>query len=408
MKAETLTLTNDSEVPPVAGDLRKRAVIVDDEPAVLKLLHRVCEAMGYLVHSTSSPEEFRNLVLTEPDIILMDLVMPGVDGVELFRFLALNLVESPVVLISGSDRRVLESAARLAEFQGLRVLGALTKPFDVAELKEVLTRDRTSQGKNIPRATDPIEPEELADAIESGAIVAYLQPQIDLRTNRVAGCEALVRWVHPERGLIFPDRFISVAEQSGLIEALTDCVSKLALKQGALLARAGFPIRCSINVSAISLTEIDFPDRLLRMIEDAGARPQGVTIEVTESRIFEDSVKTLDVVTRLRMKGIELSIDDFGTGYSTFQQLQRFPFNELKIDRAFVFNCETNRDSESIVRSSIELGQRLAIRTVAEGVESVKIADRLLDWGCDLAQGYCYSKALPFELFLEWLKSREA
>ncbi len=385
----------------------KRVVIIDDEPAMLKLLHHVCEVAGYSIEMTSSPEDFRRLVLSRPDFILMDLLMPGVDGVELFRYLAENQIRAGIVLISGTDARVVQSAARLAAAQGLNIQGTLGKPFEIAELQKILARGSENLPEREHAEGDAVHPSDLAAAIKEGTLTAYFQPQVDLMSNRVIGCEALVRWNHSEWGLVFPDRFIPVAEQAGLMPALTDCVAGQALRESAALAKLGIKIQCSINVSAISLAEIQFPDRLIKLAEQERVAPEAIVVEVTESQLFEDSVNTIDVLTRLRMKGFELSIDDFGTGYSTLRQLQLIPFNELKIDKQFVMNCETNRESESIVRTSIELGQRLGLRTVAEGVESLRIAELLRGWGCTVGQGYAYSKALPSPAFLTWLQNRE-
>lgn len=386
----------------------KRIVIIDDEPAVVRLLHRICAIAGYQVESTSSADEFRRLVLNKPDFILMDLLMPGVDGVELLRYLSEEQVHAAIVLISGADSRVLQSVARLATSKGLNVQGTLAKPFNAAELTRILQSDPLSHKGLHSDTTGAVQSEELGAAIRNGGLLAYFQPQVDLSTGAVASCEALVRWNHPEWGVVFPDRFIPVAEQSGLMPELTECVAVQALRHCSTLARSGFPIRCSINVSAISLADVQFPDRLLELLVVAKVPPNSVVVEVTESRLFEDSVNAVDVLNRLRMKGIELSIDDFGTGYSSLRQLKLIPFNELKIDKEFVMSCETNQESESIVRTSIELARRLALRTVAEGVESLQIADRLRAWGCDLGQGYVYAKALSPENFLRWVRERDA
>jgi EAL domain-containing protein (putative c-di-GMP-specific phosphodiesterase class I)/FixJ family two-component response regulator len=384
----------------------RRIVMIDDEPAILKMLKRVCEKAGYLVEATQSPAKFRQLALTKPDFVLIDLLMPGVDGVELLRFLAGNKVEAAIVLVSGAAPRIVESAARLATAQGLNLLGKLAKPFEISALLAILARTPTVHHQLPASTTSTLLATDLAAALVDDSVVAHFQAQVDLTTNQICGCEALARWNHSEWGLIFPDQFIALAEQSGLMPALTDRVAEQAFRQSTVFTQAGFPMRCSINVSASSLTDVHFPDRLLHLLAVEEYAPQSVVLEVTESRLFEESVMTLDVLTRLRLKGIELSIDDFGTGYSTFRQLQLVPFTELKIDKQFVTDCLLNNESASIVRISIELAQRLSIRTVAEGVETLEVAERLREWGCDLGQGYFYSKPLAPEAYLEWIKSR--
>lgn len=381
----------------------KRVLIIDDEPAVLKLLQRACERAGYKVEATGSAAEFCELVLTKPDFVIIDLLMPGADGVELLRYLADHKVEAAVTLVSGAAPRVVESAARLALAQGLQLLGTLAKPFEIPELLAMLATKPVAHQERHTESAGKVLSADLSVALEQQALTVHFQPQIDLKTNLPVGYEALARWNHPQWGLIYPDRFIAVAEQSGLMPALTDSVASIAFRHFAALEKSGRSLRCSINVSAVSLTDINFPDRLLELMAIENIQPQSVVVEVTESRLFEDSIRTLDVLTRLRLKGIELSIDDFGTGYSTFRQLQLIPFNELKIDKEFVSNCLLNNESESIVRTSIELGARLAIRTVAEGIESFEVAERLRQWGCDVGQGYFYAKPLAPTDFFDWL-----
>lgn len=385
----------------------RRIVIIDDEPAILKLLHGACNTLGFRAESTSSADEFRQLALTKPDFVLMDLIMPDVDGIELLRFLAENHVASALVLVSGTDPRVVKSAARLAISQGLRVQGILSKPFDIGELRKILLGEPAEKNSGDEITPGAIKTEDMGAALANGEMLAFFQPQVDLLTGNVSGCEALVRWNHPEKGMVFPNQFIPAVEQSGLMPALTDSIFAQTLRYCAILRMSGFSVRCSVNVSAISLTDIHFPDRLLEILAAEDIPSGSVVIEITESRLIEDSVNTFDVLTRLRMKGFELSIDDFGTGYSTLRQLQLIPFNELKIDKEFVFNCNTNRESESIVRTSIELAQRLSLRTVAEGVESLEAASLLRKWGCDLGQGYLYARALHPRAFLDWLAKRQ-
>lgn len=382
----------------------KSIVIIDDEPDVVKLLHQICAAAGYEVRSTASAEDFHRLLLTRPDFVLLDLLMPDIDGVELLRYIADERIKCGIILISGADARVLQSVARLAVSKGLQVQGALAKPFEPAELIRLLQQDATSHIEYEAGAIEAVQAPELLSALRDNRLVAYFQPQIDLASGEAVSCEALVRWQHQEQGLIFPDRFIPVAEQSGLMSELTENIAIQAFRHCAALAAAGFNIRCSINVSALSLADIRFPDTLLAMLNAEKISPSAVVVEITESRLHDNAVNAMDVLARLRMKGIELSIDDFGTGYSSLRQLQLMPFNELKIDKGFIRNCETDKEAESIVRSSIELGQRLGIRTVAEGVESAELAARLRDWGCNIGQGYLYAKALPSDMFLGWLR----
>lgn len=382
----------------------KRIVIIDDEPDVVHLLHQICAAAGYAVESTATAADFHRLLITRPDFVLLDLLMPDIDGVELLRHLADEHIESAIILISGADPRVLQSVARLAVTKGLHVQGTLAKPFNPSELLRLLAQNPSEHIEYENGVIETVQPDELFSALRENHLIAYFQPQVDLTTGYPISCEALVRWQHPNQGLIFPDRFIPVAEQSGIIGELTENIAAQTFRHCAALSAAGHKIRCSINVSALSLADIRFPDRLLTMLSSEKISPASVVVEITESRLYDNAAHAMDVLTRLRMKGIELSIDDFGTGYSNLRQLQLMPFNELKIDKGFIRNCETDKESESIVRSSIELGQRLGIRTVAEGVETRELAERLREWGCNIGQGFLYAKALPPDEFSLWLR----
>lgn len=382
----------------------KRIVIIDDEPDVVHLLHQICAAAGYVVESTASAADFHRLLMTRPDFVLLDLLMPDIDGVELLRHLSEERIESAIILISGADSRVLQSVARLAATKGLHVQGTLAKPFNPSELLRLLAQNPSEHIEYENGVIETVQPDELLSALRENRLIAYFQPQVDLATGKPISCEALVRWQHPDQGLIFPDRFIPVAEQSGIIGELTENIAAQTFRHCAALSAAGHKIRCAINVSALSLADIRFPDRLLTMLNAEKISPASVVVEITESRLYDNTAHAMDVLTRLRMKGIELSIDDFGTGYSNLRQLQLMPFNELKIDKSFIRNCETDKESESIVRSSIELGQRLGIRTVAEGVETRELAERLREWGCNIGQGFFYAKALPSDAFSLWLR----
>lgn len=386
--------------------VRQRVLIIDDEKEIGNLLAQTCDRAGYDATATDRPDVFRQVALTQPEFIIMDLHMPEADGIELFRFLMENNVKSGILLVSGSDHRIVQSAARLAQAQGLRMLGTLAKPFDIADIPLLLSARQSNAEGAFPPQTGPIAAGDIEQALANHQIHAYYQPQIDLKTNSVVGFETLARWIHPERGMVAPVDFIPVAESSGMIHPLTNYMVQATLGQMDRLKKAGLRLRGSINVSALSLSDVNFPDSMLQAITAAGANPSDISFEVTEGKVFEDSIKSLDVLTRLRVKGLTVSIDDFGTGYSTFQQLQQAPFNELKIDKSFVLNCDSDPESRTIVRTTIELARRIGIGCVAEGVETQAVAQLLRDWGCKLAQGYYYSRPLPADLFMDWVSAK--
>jgi EAL domain-containing protein (putative c-di-GMP-specific phosphodiesterase class I) len=215
-----------------------------------------------------------------------------------------------------------------------------------------------------------------------------------------------VRWQHPERGLIFPDNFISRAEELGLIDELGWLVINRGMSEVWQFANGDGKVpMLSLNASVYSFHDLKFPDMLVSIAEKNGVSPATVTIEITESGLIDELWRTLDILTRLRMKQVKLSIDDFGTGYATMQQLKNIPATELKIDRSFVMDMESSEKDRIMVRKTIELGHELGMCVVAEGVETREQLDLLRQSGCDCAQGYFFSRPLPPEELVIWLES---
>lgn len=236
---------------------------------------------------------------------------------------------------------------------------------------------------------------ELRQAIESNELRLYYQPKVDVRDGHLCGMEALVRWIHPQRGLIPPDDFISLAEQSGLINPLTDWVIGAALKQSAIWRAQRIAVPIAVNLSARTLHDGDFLGRLQLLLRNANAAPSWLELELTEGAIMEDAEGALDILRQISAMGITLFIDDFGTGYSSLAYLKKLPVDAVKIDKSFVIDMLADSDSATIVRSTIGLAHDLDLKVVAEGVESQAAFDELAILGCDVAQGYYLSKPMP-------------
>ena len=245
---------------------------------------------------------------------------------------------------------------------------------------------------------------ELRNAIEQGLLDLAFQPKVHGATGRVVGAEALLRWRHPEHGFIPPDEFAGVAEHSGLIRPLTQWVLETALEQAARWRREGLPLGISVNISARNLLEDDLPSRLEAMIARHRLAPHLLTLEITESVIMRDPDRSLETMLRIRELGIGIAVDDFGTGYSSLAYLMRLPVNELKIDKSFVMNLDREAASTTIVRSTIDLAHKLGMQVVAEGVESEAIWSRLRKLGCDLGQGYHFSRPVAAAELLEFAR----
>ena len=238
---------------------------------------------------------------------------------------------------------------------------------------------------------------ELRGAIENEELVLHFQPKASLETGSVFGVEALVRWMHPERGFIPPNDFIPIAEQTGLIKSLSRYVVATALRQCAAWNQQGLDLHVAVNLTVPDLLDLELPDRIASLLEETGVHPQQLELELTESTILADPTRVREVLARFDQMGIGLAIDDFGTGYSSFAYLKRLPVRTIKIDRSFVMGmCEDESDA-TIVRSTIGLARNLGLDVVAEGVESNEIWEALRAEGCALAQGYFISRPVPPE-----------
>ena len=247
---------------------------------------------------------------------------------------------------------------------------------------------------------------ELRRAIDDGALTVHYQPKVALADRELLGVECLVRWEHPEHGLVSPDDFIPVAEHTGLVGALTTRVLRTALKQCRQWNDAGRPIGVSVNLSTRSLLDSDFPDELERLLEESGLPPQLLTLEITESGMVGDADRPLPTLRRLHTLGVRLAVDDFGTGYSSLAYLRRLPVHEVKIDKSFVLGMATDSGDLAIVRAIVDLGRHLGLTVVAEGVESEMTLALLENMGCDVAQGFLFSRPLPHERIEAWMAAR--
>jgi len=244
---------------------------------------------------------------------------------------------------------------------------------------------------------------ELRTAIESEQLQLHYQPKVNLSDGRTEHVEALVRWQHPERGLIAPDRFIPLAEETGLVRPLTLWVLNKALSQQRQWLEQGYDVRVAVNVSARILHDPELLSTVLELLVRWGVEPSRLMIEITESAIMVDPDGAMKLLVALHAAGVWTSIDDFGTGYSSLGYLKHLPVDEIKIDKSFVLDMATNRDDVSIVRSVVTLGHNLGLKVVAEGVDNKRTLDMLGAMDCDMAQGFYLSRPLPASEMLAWL-----
>jgi diguanylate cyclase (GGDEF)-like protein len=236
---------------------------------------------------------------------------------------------------------------------------------------------------------------DLRGAINADELCLYYQPKVDMRSHTVKSVEALVRWFHPQHGRIPPDEFVPLAERTGNIAFLTAWVLKAALQHMREWQKLGFEPDVSINLSASDLSSPALADQVLEQLSDNGIAPERLVLEVTESGVMNETKAAIATMDRLRRYGVRFSVDDFGTGYSSLAQFKQLPVDEIKIDKSFVLKLQADSDDAFIVRSTIELGHNLGVKVVAEGVETPESWRMLLEWGCDLAQGYFISAPIP-------------
>ncbi|MGQ0653284.1 MAG: EAL domain-containing response regulator [Betaproteobacteria bacterium] len=380
-----------------------RIVMVDDQPLILAILREQLEEIGgaSVVEFTTGADALAYLSRPDAavDVLFCDLNMPAMDGVQLMRHLADISFQGGLVLISMEERRILDTAMRVARAHNLRVLGALQKPLQPAEVRAVLAAAPAFAPAARARS---IEPAELRSAIERAELVNHYQPKVRLADARLAGVECLVRWQHPAHGLVYPDAFIALAEQHGMIDDLTTVVLRAALRQVRQWSAAGLDTSVAVNVSMDNLAALDFADRLACEADAAGVALSALRLEVTESRLMSNRLAALEVLTRLRLRRIDLYIDDFGTGHSSLAQLRDIPFTGLKIDRNFVHGAWRDPDLRAIVGASLEMAKKLGMQAVAEGVEDDKDWAFLRAAGCDLAQGHFIARPFPSGALRQW------
>jgi EAL domain-containing protein (putative c-di-GMP-specific phosphodiesterase class I)/ActR/RegA family two-component response regulator len=363
-----------------------RILIIDDQPAIAELIAHGAASCGYEARIACNSDDFlREIEALNPTHIVLDLKMPGMDGIEILRELAERGSRAAIVLASGLDGKLVEAARRFGIERRLDVAGTLLKPFrrdDVCDILERLKVEATT-----------CTPEALSHALENDELFLLYQPKIDLVSGSVVGFEALVRWDHAKLGTILPDAFLPMAESAGLMPTLTDAVADAALRQ-LRDWRDVFDGRVAVNLSGRGLSDVNLPDRLAARCAALGLEPRRLDLDFTEAGADEDGAETSDILTRLRLKGFGLALDDFGTGHSSLVQLVRLPFSEIKIDRSFIAECVVSDEARVIVKSTVDLAHSLNLHAVAEGVENAAVLQRVAGLGCDMAMGYHFAEPL--------------
>ncbi|TVQ08890.1 MAG: EAL domain-containing protein [Leptolyngbya sp. DLM2.Bin27] len=397
----------------------RRLLILDDDPMTGATIQRIAEFAGLEVHFTDTPSRFFDLLHEwQPTHIALDLVMPGMDGLQVMSELAQLACRAKIIITSGVGSRVLDAAGRSAVEHGLDIAGVLAKPFSPSQLRDML-RGQIAAVPHLSPLSPPVPPSDftaadLQQALDRREFVLVYQPKVLCATGELAGFEALVRWAHPCYGLLPPLRFIPLAESCGLIDPITDQVIDQAMAWfGPLCAGAAAEaklsaatcdrIMLSVNISARTLGNETLFERVQKQCQAWQVAPARLIFELTETSAMDDPVASLDLLTRLRMIGFHLSIDDFGTGFSSMLQLVRLPFSEIKVDKSFVMTAMTSSESRTVVKFIVDLGHSLGLRCTAEGVEDRDTLAFLTDIGCDLAQGYHIARPMAEAEIWDWI-----
>jgi len=345
------------------------------------------------------------------DLLICDLDMEQMDGMELIRNIGqadsvgADSVEpgsvGAVIVLSGHERSLLDTVAKMARAYGVKLLGAIDKPLTLDRLRNVL--DVHGQQVAAAEPWHQFSVGEILDGLRLGQFDAFFQPKVSLSTGQVAGAEALARWHHPEFGLVGPIAFVPPLEQAGEIEELTFAMLGQAAAACRQWAELKSGISVSVNISPTSLDDPGLAERIAAVTSAAGLDPRQMILEFTETAAIGNTGVTLENLVRLRMRGFGLSIDDYGTGFASLQQLQLAPFSELKIDRSFVTGWADNPSSRAIVETSVQMARQLGFRSVGEGVETEADWNMLKDAGCDMAQGYFIARPMAQAQFLTFL-----
>ncbi len=385
-----------------------RILVLDDEPFMHKLLAHMLSGLGFAsvvtCDSGTLALERVDVPGDSPDLILLDLNMPEMDGIEFVRNLVEHDYKGSLILVSGEDERVLQMAEKLVQAHAITVLGHLNKPVSRDALSRMVDRWLPSEGAH-ETADRHYTADQLRAAIAGGQLLNHYQPKVVVATGEVVGVEALVRWMHPADGMVMPGQFIGLAEANGLIDELTHLVLSEAIGQASAWHQAGLPLSMAVNVSMGNLSSVFFADFASGQAAAAGVAPQEIVLEVTESLLLMDQRVPLDILTRLRLKRFRLSIDDFGTGHSSLTQLGDICFDELKIDRSFVHGARLDETARAMFDASLGLGRQLGMQVVAEGVEDREDWELVRAAGCDMAQGFFIAQPMPAAELPAWIES---
>ena len=382
-------------------------LVIEDDVSMQLLICHILKKLGANHVKVVDNGQMAIEMLTQEkinfNVIICDLYMPVMDGIQFLRHAANLELPGAIILLSGVDKSILQSAYQLAQAHGLNIVGAISKPIQFNTFEKILKSLGVMSRNSYRGQYEPITEEELRKGINGEKLKYVFQPKVKSSTGEVSGVEVLTRWTHHTRGILGPMSYIPLAERLGLITDLTKEILKYTLRQMKTWRDKELNFKIAINVSADSLKDHDFADYIITSAKEHGVKPDNMIIEVTESQLVQDIKSTMETLTRLRLHNIGVSIDDFGTGYATMEQLKRIPFTELKIDRMFVSEATNDSSTKAILESTIQLAKKLHLQTVAEGVETREDWRLVEELGCDYAQGYYFAKPMSNNMLENWM-----
>ena len=390
-------------------------LIVEDEALQRDLLKRMIGRLGGVEVTTATDGKDAVAQMSagnKPDLMITDLQMPEMDGVELLRHIGEMAHRPCVVLISAVNPAILDAARRVASANRLDVLGALEKPVKKEAVSGFLeqTRERLNaiEAPKKPRPAGPrMTREEFVAALDERRVKAFLQPKLSLADDVVIGAEALARLMSESGSIVSPAAFIPMVEADAeLSRELTFAMLRQVLEAFSGPLGDALPKAISINLPALCLGEPNLVGALSEIMAGSGVGHDRIVLEVTETAAIENFAIALEVLTRLRMAGFGLSIDDYGTGHSSLERLTSIPFTEVKIDRSFVHGCVENQAVNAVLSSTIDLSRNLGLHSVAEGAETMDEVAVLKQLQCDVVQGYAIARPMPLDEYCDWVKAR--
>ncbi|TXI17781.1 MAG: EAL domain-containing protein [Nitrosomonas sp.] len=390
-----------------------RVLLLDDDKFMLEFVSHLLRELGvdeiFVAEDGKAGLFVLSTQIEAVDLLICDIEMPGMDGIEFLRHIADQRYSGKIVLFSGVDADLLKAVERLAVVRGLTVIGTLLKPVTMGALAEILEKLDLPvyRSANFFKLRQVFDAEDIKRALLTDQFTVFFQPKISAVSRRVTSVECLARWQHGKYGYISPDNFISIIEHNDLINDFTRNILKKSVQQLDLWLQQGLDLKISVNVSMENLDRFNLQEIYEEAVQNSNVPINRVILEITEGKLGKDFAQSLDILTRIRLKGFGLSIDDFGTGYASMETLKYMPFTELKIDRIFAHNATQDPATRVILESCIKLGKAFGLNVVVEGIETEADCELVAQLGCDEIQGYFIAQPMLAEEFTRWLSDYE-